>query len=57
MFGVLTLVITAYTAALAELTSALATAIPVVALAAFGITAGLIALRVGVRVVKHFAGG
>jgi hypothetical protein len=52
-----TIVVTAYTAALAELTTALGTAIPVVAVAALGIGAGLIVLRIGVRLVKRFAAG
>jgi len=53
----LTISVTAYTAALAELTSALQTAIPTVAIAALGIAAGLILLSIGVRVVKKFAHG
>lgn len=52
-----TIVVTAYTSALAELTTALGTAIPIVAVAALGVGAGLIVLRIGVRLVKRFAGG
>lgn len=54
--GPLTIVVTAYTDAIAELTTALGTAVPVVAIAALGITAGLIVLRVGLRIVRSFVG-
>jgi hypothetical protein len=57
MLAWLTISVTAYTAALAELTGALQTAIPTVAIAALGIAAGLILLNIGVRVVKRFAHG
>ena len=57
MLAWLTISVTAYTAALAELTGALQTAIPVVAVAALGIAAGLILLGIGVRVIKKFAHG
>jgi len=57
MLAWLTISVTAYTAALAELTGALQTAIPVVAVAALGIAAGLILLGIGVRVIKRFAHG
>jgi small neutral amino acid transporter SnatA (MarC family) len=53
----LTISVTAYTSALAQLTGALGTAIPTVAIAALGIAAGLILLSIGVRVVKRFAKG
>lgn len=53
----LTISVTAYTDALAELTTALGTAIPVIAVAALGIAAGLIVLSIGVRIVKRFASG
>ena len=54
---VLTISVAAYTTALGELTTALSGAIPTVAIAALGIAAGLILLRIGVRVVKRFASG
>lgn len=53
----LTIVVTAYTAALDELTDALGVAIPAVAITALGVGAGLIVLKIGVRLVKRFAGG
>jgi predicted lysophospholipase L1 biosynthesis ABC-type transport system permease subunit len=49
--------VTAYLTALDELTDALATAIPTVAVAALGVAAGLIVLRIGVRIIKRFASG
>jgi len=55
--ALLTISVTAYTSALTDLTNALTTAIPTVAVAAFGIAAGLILLSIGVRVVKRFAHG
>jgi len=57
MFSLLTISVTAYTSALSDLTSALGTAIPTVAVSALGIAAGLIVLRVGVRIIKRFAAG
>ena len=57
MFSLLTISVTAYTSALSDLTSALGTAIPTVAVSALGIAAGLIVLRIGVRIVKRFASG
>jgi len=57
MVGLWSLVIdvSAYTTALDELTDAIAAAVPVVAVAAFGIAAGLIVLRIGVGIIKRFA--
>ena len=52
-----TISVTAYTDALGELTTALGTAVPIVAIAALGIAAGLIVLSIGVRIVKKFAHG
>jgi uncharacterized membrane protein len=57
MFSLLTISVSAYTSALSDLTTALGTAIPVVAVSALGIAAGLIVLHIGVRIVKRFASG
>lgn len=56
MFGfIATISVTAYTAALAEVTTALAGAIPTVAIAALGIAAGLLVLSIGFRTIRKFA--
>lgn len=57
MFPFAVIDVTAYTDALGEVTTALGTAVPVVALAALGIAAGLIVLRIGLRVIKRFTTG
>jgi len=49
--------VSAYTTALDEVTDALGVAVPVVALAALGIAAGLIVLRIGLRIIKRFTTG
>lgn len=49
--------LTAYTDALATVTTDLTAALPVVAVAALVIASGLLVLRIGFRVIKRFASG
>ena len=49
--------LTAYTDALATVTTDLTAALPVVAVAALIIASGLLVLNIGFRVIKRFAGG
>jgi hypothetical protein len=53
----LTIDVSDYVTALTDLTTALSTNIPTIAVAAFGIAAGLILLGIGIRVVRKFARG